>query len=55
VIVGFKHKGLARYFSTGSLAGVPAQHAERLRLILGRLSAATAQATWRCQDSACTR
>ena len=42
VIVGFKHKGLARYFSTGSLAGVQAEHAERLRLILGRLSAATA-------------
>ena len=38
----FQHKGLARFFETGSKAGVQAQHAERLRLILGRLSAATA-------------
>ena len=37
----FQHKGLARFFETGSKAGVQAQHAERLRLILGRLSAAT--------------
>ena len=42
MIRGFRHKGLARFFETGSKAGVQAQHAERLRLILGRLSAATA-------------
>src|SRR5207245_2609409 len=36
-----RHKGLAKFFETGSKAGVQAQHAERLRLILGRLSAAT--------------
>jgi proteic killer suppression protein len=42
VIRGFRHKGLAKFFETGSKAGVQAQHAERLRLILGRLSAATA-------------
>jgi proteic killer suppression protein len=42
VIRGFKHKGLAKFFETGSKAGVQAQHAERLRLILGRLSVATA-------------
>ena len=42
MIRGFKHKGLAKFFETGSKAGVQAQHAERLRLILGRLSAATA-------------
>jgi proteic killer suppression protein len=41
VIRGFKHKGLAKFFETGSKAGIQAQHAERLRLILGRLSAAT--------------
>jgi len=41
VIRGFRHKGLAKFFETGSKAGVPAQHAARLRLILGRLSAAT--------------
>ena len=37
----FKHKGLSKFFETGSKAGIQAQHAERLRLILGRLSAAT--------------
>jgi proteic killer suppression protein len=42
VIRGFKHKGLAKFFETGSKAGVQAQHNERLRLILGLLSAATA-------------
>jgi proteic killer suppression protein len=42
VIRGFKHKKLAKFFETGSKAGVQAQHGERLRLILGRLSAATA-------------
>ena len=42
MIRGFKHKGLAKFFETGSKAGVQAQHGERLRLILGLLSAATA-------------
>ena len=42
MIRGFKHKGLGKFFQTGSKAGIQAQHAERLRLILGRLSAATA-------------
>ena len=32
---------MAKFFETGSKAGVQAQHAERLRLIVGRLSAAT--------------
>lgn len=41
MIRAFKHKGLARFFETGSKAGIQPQHAERLRLILGRLSAAT--------------
>ena len=41
MIRGFKHKGLAKFFQTGSKSGIQAQHAERLRLILGRLSAAT--------------
>ena len=36
-----RHKGLATFFETGSKAGIQPQHAERLRLILGRLSAAT--------------
>jgi len=42
VIRSFKHKGLARFFETGSKSGIQAQHADRLRLILGRLSAASA-------------
>ena len=36
----FRHKGLARFFETGSKSGIQSQHAERLRLILGRLNAA---------------
>jgi proteic killer suppression protein len=42
VILSFKHKGLARFFEHGSKSGIQAQHAERLRLILGRLNVATA-------------
>lgn len=38
---GFKHKGLARFFETGSKSGIQAQHAERLRLVLARMNAAT--------------
>ena len=40
MIRSFKHKGLAKFFATGSKSGIQAQQAERLRLILGRLSAA---------------
>ena len=40
MIRSFRHKGLAKFFATGSKSGIQAQHAERLRLILGRLSAA---------------
>ena len=39
MIRSFKHKGLARFFETGSKSGIQSQHAERLRLILGRLNA----------------
>jgi proteic killer suppression protein len=41
VIRGFKHKGLAKFYETGAKSGIQAQHAERLRLILGRIGAAT--------------
>lgn len=41
VIRSFKHKGLGRFFETGSKSGIQAQHADRLRLILGLLNAAT--------------
>lgn len=40
MIRSFKHKGLAKFFETGSKAGIQSAHAERLRLILGRLNAA---------------
>jgi proteic killer suppression protein len=44
VIVSFRHKGLELYFSTGNTAGIQASHAERLRLILGRLNVSTCPA-----------
>lgn len=40
-ITTFRHKGLRRFFETGSTAGIQAKHAKRLRLILGRLNVAT--------------
>jgi len=40
-IKGFRHKGLERFFSTGTKAGIQPKHADRLRLILGRLNVAT--------------
>ena len=39
-IRSFRHKGLERFFATGSRVGIQAKHAERLRLILGRLNVA---------------
>jgi proteic killer suppression protein len=39
-IKGFRHKGLERLFATGTTRGIQAKHADRLRLILGRLNAA---------------
>jgi len=39
-IARFKHKGLSRFFSEGSTAGIQSKHAPRLRLILGRLAVA---------------
>ena len=41
MILSFRHKGLERFFLTGSTARIQAQHANRLRLILDRLHAAT--------------
>jgi proteic killer suppression protein len=42
VIESFRHRGIQRFFETGSKAGIRADHAERLRLVLGRLNASTA-------------
>lgn len=40
VIQSFAHKGLARFFNTGSKSGIQAKHAARLRLILSNLDQA---------------
>lgn len=38
MIKSFKHKGLQKFFQTGSTKGIQAIHAQRLRLILSRLN-----------------
>lgn len=40
MIVSFKHKGLERFYRSGSLAGVQATHARRLQLIPTNLDSA---------------
>lgn len=40
MIKSFKHKGLHRFFETGSLAGIQASHANRLRMQLAALDTA---------------
>ena len=40
MIVSFKHKGLERFYKSGSIAGIQAAHAKRLRLILSNLDQA---------------
>jgi proteic killer suppression protein len=42
VIGSFRHKGLAKFFASGSRAGIQAAHAEPLRVILAALNAAVA-------------
>jgi toxin HigB-1 len=44
VIAGFKHRGLKRFFESGTVRGIQAQHADRIRLILGRLHASRSPA-----------
>jgi proteic killer suppression protein len=39
VIRSFRHKGLARFFRSGSVAGINPAHAGKLRLLLGQLDA----------------
>jgi len=41
MIRSFRHKGLERFFRAGSKAGIQPTHADRLRLQLGRLDAAS--------------
>ena len=40
MISSFRHRGLEAFFLSGSKTGIRPDHAERLRLILGELSAA---------------
>ena len=40
----FRHKGIERFFRTESKAGIQPQHANKLRLQLGRLDAARSAA-----------
>jgi len=40
MIKSFRHRGLERFFRTGSKAGIQPKHAVRLRLQLGQLDAA---------------
>ena len=41
MIKSFRHDGLERFFREGSRTGIRPDHADRLRLQLGRLDAAT--------------
>lgn len=41
MIKSFVHKGLAKFFETGSTAGIQEKHAAKLRLILMQLDSAT--------------
>lgn len=38
MIKSFKHKGLEKFFTTGSTKGIQAIHTKKLRLILSRLN-----------------
>lgn len=42
MIRGFRHRGLERVFLSGAKSGIRSEHADRLRLVLGRLAAAVA-------------
>ena len=41
VIRSFRHRGIERFFATGSKAGIPPKHEARLRLILTTLNLAS--------------
>ena len=40
MIQSFRHKGLRRYFESGSAAGIQPKHAKRLRMLLAALDTA---------------
>ena len=41
MILGFRHRGLERYFEAGDPRGIHASHRSKVRRILARLEAAT--------------
>jgi len=41
MILSFSHKGLERFYNTGSKAGIQAKHADKLRRILSNLDIAS--------------
>lgn len=41
MIISWKHKGLKKFFDTGSKSGITASHEKRLKIILQRLNAAS--------------
>ena len=41
MIKSFQHKGLRRFFETGSKAGIQPAHADKLRVMLTRLDSST--------------
>ena len=41
MIKSFRHKGLERFYETGSLKGIQAKHSDKLARILDRLDAST--------------
>jgi proteic killer suppression protein len=43
VIKSFRHKGIERFFETGSAAGIQPHHAGKLRLMLGSLDRARSE------------
>lgn len=44
MILSFRHKGLERFFRTGSTSGIQTKHAKRLRLVLAQLEQSAAVA-----------
>ena len=40
MIQSFRHKGLKKFFESGSAAGIQPQHAKRLRMLLAALDTA---------------
>jgi antitoxin HigA-1 len=49
MIKSFRHRGVERFFRSGSQAGIQPKHAKRLRLQLGQLDAASGPAACRAR------